>query len=218
MPRTALVLLALALSANVHAQSPSGAVAVPQAHELPFPTAAPETHTLELAVGGTAGEALTVAVAAAPDWLVFPAPSAAAARVEGETAEPMARLAFSVDARAPVGEAAAVELVVTDDRGVERARHAVRLVVAAPELALRAPWPNPSRGAATVAYTVPSAGPVRLSVVDVLGREVMVLADGARDAGAYQARVPARSLAAGTYAVVLRTERERRVRRLTVAR
>ena len=119
---------------------------------------------------------------------------------------------------APVGEPAEVELVVTDASGAERARHTVRLRVAAPELSLRAPWPNPARGAARLAFTVPTAGPVRLSVVDVLGREVAVLADGARDAGRHEVAVPAGRLAAGTYAIVLRAGGAQRVERWTVVR
>ena len=188
-------------------------------HTLPFPSAthgmrAPATHTIELALGAADGP-MRVAVAAAPDWLAFETPSAEA--VAGES-EAVARLTFSVGGGAPVGEPAAVELAVTDGTGTERARHTVRLVVAAPELTLATPWPNPSRGAATVAFTVPEAGPARVTVVDVLGREVAVLADGEHEAGAHRVALVRRSLAAGTYAVVLRTEAGRRVERLTVVR
>ncbi|HEX8387033.1 MAG TPA: hypothetical protein VF576_12660, partial [Rubricoccaceae bacterium] len=45
-------------------------------------------------------------------------------------------------------------------------------------LALGAPFPNPAGGRVTLPYTVAAAGPVRLRVVDVLGRTVAVVADG----------------------------------------
>ena len=47
-------------------------------------------------------------------------------------------------------------------------------------------WPNPSAGAVTVPYTLPVAAPVRLTVVDVLGRTVRVLHDGQQAAGPHQ--------------------------------
>ena len=64
-------------------------------------------------------------------------------------------------------------------------------------------WPNPSAGQATVAFSVETAGAVRLSVVDALGREVAVLVEGAVEAGRHQAVVDAGSLPAGTYLVRL---------------
>lgn len=133
-----------------------------------------------------------------------------------KTAEPVARLAFSVDRSAPVGEAATVELVVIDAEGVERARHAFAVEVSAPELALETPFPNPSRGGATVAFTVGETGPVRLALYDMLGREVAVLAEGERSAGAHTATVP--GVASGTYVVRLVAGDAARVERLTVVR
>ncbi|HEX8386311.1 MAG TPA: hypothetical protein VF576_09010, partial [Rubricoccaceae bacterium] len=56
-------------------------------------------------------------------------------------------------------------------------------------LALGAPFPNPTGGRVTLPYTVAAAGPVRLRVVDVLGRTVAVVADGARGVGAHEGRL-----------------------------
>jgi flagellar hook assembly protein FlgD len=47
--------------------------------------------------------------------------------------------------------------------------------------------PNPSRGLMRVAYALPREANVRLSVVDVSGREVALLATGSYQAGRYQA-------------------------------
>jgi len=60
--------------------------------------------------------------------------------------------------------------------------------------------PNPVRSAVTVHFEMPAAGTARLSIFDVAGREVDVLFDEVRDAGAQAAEwTPSRSLAAGTY-------------------
>ena len=183
-------------------------------YALPFPTGAPQTHAVELALGGAAlGEPLTARVGDAPRWLRFEAPEAVATLAGPE--EVVARLAFEVAADAPVGEAATVELVVAGADGLERARHAFSVVVEAPAVALAAPVPNPSRGGAEVTFTS-DGGALRLSVVDVLGREVAVLADGALAPGAHTARVP--RLASGTYVVRLVAGEVAHAERLTVVR
>ncbi|WP_412060216.1 hypothetical protein [Rubrivirga sp. IMCC45206] len=78
--------------------------------------------------------------------------------------------------------------------------------------------PNPARGAATVRYTVASGGPVRLRVLDVLGREVAVLASGPRPPGDHTASLDTSRLAAGLYLVVLDADGARLARTLTIAR
>ena len=85
-------------------------------------------------------------------------------------------------------------------------------------LALGTAFPNPASGRAVVPFTVPSAGPVRLAVFDVLGREVAVLADGPVAAGEHTARLDTRPLAAGVYVVVLRADGRRAARTITVLR
>ena len=72
----------------------------------------------------------------------------------------------------------------------------------ATDVVLRPVAPNPSSGGARVAFAVAEAGPVRLTVVDVRGREVAVLVDGERAAGAHEARLDG-GLAPGVYVVRL---------------
>lgn len=83
---------------------------------------------------------------------------------------------------------------------------------------LAAVAPNPTRGAATVRFTLAAPGAVRLSVVDVLGREVAVLADAPHLAGTHAVPFDVSRLAAGTYVVRLRAADAVLARRLTVAR
>ena len=51
------------------------------------------------------------------------------------------------------------------------------------EFALARPWPNPGAGIIHLAFSLPHATRVRLSVFDVQGREVAVLSDGEMPAG-----------------------------------
>jgi hypothetical protein len=55
------------------------------------------------------------------------------------------------------------------------------------DFVLGAAWPNPSRSEIAIEFAVPRAAAVRLSVLDLAGREVAVLAAGARGPGRYVA-------------------------------
>ena len=85
-------------------------------------------------------------------------------------------------------------------------------------LALAAPAPNPAAGAVTLGYTVPEAGPVRLAVLDLLGREVAVLVDHDVAAGEHTVRLDTERLTPGVYIAHLGTEAGGLTRRLTVVR
>ena len=90
----------------------------------------------------------------------------------------------------------------------------------APEAAaaLLPPAPNPSAARAALRYALDAPGPVRLAVYDVLGREVAVVAEGARAAGAHTALVDVSAWPAGVYLVRLDVGAEALTQRLTVAR
>jgi hypothetical protein len=78
--------------------------------------------------------------------------------------------------------------------------------------------PNPSHGAATLRFTLPEAGAVRLAAYDVLGREVAVLADGEATAGSHEVRLDRGSLAPGAYLLRLKASGTVATHRLTVLR
>ncbi len=74
----------------------------------------------------------------------------------------------------------------------------------APPLAsLDAATPDPSRGAVRLAYSLAAASPVRLSIVDALGREVACLVDAALPPGAHAATWDDPDAAPGLYAARL---------------
>ena len=85
-------------------------------------------------------------------------------------------------------------------------------------LTLAPPVPNPTASGVRLAFSTSAAGPVRLAVYDVLGREVAVLVEGARPAGEHVAAWDASAAASGVYVVRLRAGGAVRSRTLVVAR
>lgn len=69
--------------------------------------------------------------------------------------------------------------------------------------ALQPPAPTPTREATAVRFSLDAAGPATLAVFDVLGREVLRLADGPHAAGSHTAALDAAALPPGRYLVRL---------------
>ena len=78
--------------------------------------------------------------------------------------------------------------------------------------------PNPAAGRAAAALDLPGAGPIRLSIVDAMGRTVRVAAERGLPAGEHVVEVDLDGLAAGTYVVRLEAEGAVVSRPLVVAR
>jgi hypothetical protein len=78
--------------------------------------------------------------------------------------------------------------------------------------------PNPAAGAATLTLGLPAAGPARVAVYDLLGREVALLYDGLLGAGAHRLGLAAGRLAPGLYLVRVEAAAGAVVRRLAVTR
>lgn len=83
---------------------------------------------------------------------------------------------------------------------------------------LHTPHPNPAQDRATVTFDVAEAGPVRVEVLDVLGRSVALLADGPVAAGEHTLTWEAGTLPSGLYLVRLSTGDAAQTQRLTLAR
>jgi uncharacterized repeat protein (TIGR02543 family) len=79
--------------------------------------------------------------------------------------------------------------------------------------------PNPARGRTTIPFAIPRDARVRLSIVDVQGREVAVLADGVRPAGRHDVSWDPRAGATspGVYFVRFEFPGQAIVRRITIA-
>ena len=189
----------------------------PAAHSVPFGS---QANTIELAVvNRSATETVsgtTIVLTTAPSWTTV-SPGRLDVGTLGPEAEAAAAFTFDADRSAPVGEPAEVAFEVRDGGGRVLERVTFQIKVAAPaELALGTPFPNPSRDRATIPFEVPEAGPVRVTLFDMLGREVGVLYDGETQPGAHRAMVG--GFASGTYVVRLVAGGKARVRQLTIVR
>jgi hypothetical protein len=67
------------------------------------------------------------------------------------------------------------------------------------EFLLHQNYPNPFNPSTTIKFELPKASDVRLSVFDMLGREVSVLVDERRDTGVHEVRFDASNLPSGVY-------------------
>jgi hypothetical protein len=85
------------------------------------------------------------------------------------------------------------------------------------EFALGVVTPNPVRGPLHCAFSLAETGPVRATVVDLLGRECLALADGVFAAGPHALSAELHDpLAPGLYWLVLRSREGTRVRRFVL--
>lgn len=71
------------------------------------------------------------------------------------------------------------------------------------DFSLGAPWPNPFNPTARIAYELAAPSEVHLSVHDLLGRRVAVLAEGRQTAGRHEAVIDGTGWASGMYFVTL---------------
>ena len=118
--------------------------------------------------------------------------------------------------------------LVTNDPALALAEIPVTLTVSLPvtlsadasqaTFGLSAPFPNPSQGSTRLPFTLAEAGPVRLDVVDALGRNVATLAAGELAAGAHTRTLDTSALVPGLYVVRLEAGAQVEVQRLTVLR
>ncbi|MBI5060600.1 T9SS type A sorting domain-containing protein [candidate division KSB1 bacterium] len=83
--------------------------------------------------------------------------------------------------------------------------HAVEHEIVPTESELSAPYPNPFNASTTISYDLSTPAHVRLTVHDLLGREVAVLYDGAAPAGKHRLIWNAGNFSSGLYFVSLRS-------------
>jgi hypothetical protein len=91
------------------------------------------------------------------------------------------------------------------------------------QFALEGSYPNPTRGAATVSFSLDETGPVQLAVYDVMGRKVATLVDQDLPPGTHEVVWQGRgrsgqALASGVYFVRLEAGERTATRRLTIVR
>ncbi|MEF8797587.1 MAG: T9SS type A sorting domain-containing protein, partial [Salinivenus sp.] len=125
--------------------------------------------------------------------------------VEGAGTSDEGRSYRFVDAQIPfAADALTYRLRQVDLDGTAHLHAPVTLGRGVPDrLAVLAPYPNPTTGTATLSYTLPDAGPVRIAVYNVLGQEMAVLAQGEERAGRVERHLDLSRLPSGAYFVRL---------------
>jgi len=119
------------------------------------------------------------------------------------------------------GEGYVYWLEVTDSEGyVTRFGPTAAVVVPeqAQRLALDEPYPNPADNSVSIAYTLPEAQRVSLSVYDLAGRRVAVLSEGELPAGRHEVAWDCAAAAAGVYLLRLETQGAALSRRVVLGR
>jgi fibronectin-binding autotransporter adhesin len=79
-------------------------------------------------------------------------------------------------------------------------------------------YPNPFNPSTTINYSVPKAGKVELKVYDVLGREVQVLVNDVKPAGAYSIIFNANNLSSGAYFYQMKADGFAQTKKLTLVK
>ena len=134
------------------------------------------------------------------DVVQFKASGVEALLFQGTPIDPKQPVQFALEAENAKGARCACKLdeanlKVTSDPKNQAAAPQQKAVALAPEAAVSADvpeaftlepnYPNPFNPATRIAFALPEAADVRLAVYDVTGREVAVLAEGPKAAGAY---------------------------------
>jgi hypothetical protein len=79
-------------------------------------------------------------------------------------------------------------------------------------------YPNPFNPSTQIRFTLYSSHVTRLTVYDILGREVAVLIDGPMSAGTHSVTFDATGLPSGVYLVALEHAGQRVVRRISLVK
>jgi len=77
-------------------------------------------------------------------------------------------------------------------------------------------YPNPFNPVTSIKYSIPKQSNVKLTVYDVTGKEVIVLADGIKKAGYYEERFDASDIASGIYFYKLQTDEFSSTKKMSV--
>jgi hypothetical protein len=86
------------------------------------------------------------------------------------------------------------------------------------EFGLDQNFPNPFNPSTVISYTIPAAGKVTLTVMDLLGREVASVVNREQAAGSYRVSFDAGALPSGIYFYALRAGSSLSVRKMTLVR
>jgi hypothetical protein len=135
-------------------------------------------------------------------------------KTEAEQIDALSRVAEALAAQAGEGARGAIAsqpVAETEARGEAAGGLSEGFV-------LGAAYPNPSNGRTVIPVALAERAEVRVTVYDMLGREVAVLAEGHLAAGAHRLHLDASVVQAGVYVVRASAEGHAATARLTVIR
>jgi hypothetical protein len=155
---------------------------------------------------GADGSSFAYAMAAADQWLIAHGGVGSNQRSwDGGEWIKQALDAFNTGAAGP-GACSSTPMPGTSDVDIDELTLDDASLASVPTtFALEGNYPNPFNPTTTIRFTLPEAANVRLSVYDLLGREVHVLVDGTLAAGAHTSTFDAAGLPSGSYLYRLET-------------
>ena len=181
--RTVVILLTLivgtafAQTAKVASDNSAG-----QTWQIPF---ASTENTISLAVQNNSGiEAKNVSVAFndLPSWLDFKSDKFVLKSIPANGSSD-AEFTFSVDRKAPVGKDTTLTATISSADGQVWTKDITVSIGAPKDYKLYNNFPNPFNPSTKIAFELPKASHVKLVIYDVVGREVVQIADGDYPAG-----------------------------------
>ncbi|MCL4540514.1 MAG: T9SS type A sorting domain-containing protein [Bacteroidetes bacterium] len=176
-----IVLVFIALFAGNLASQTSGTTCG-QTWQIPFGS---EGNTISLSVANNASiEARNVSVTFTnlPSWLEFKSNSVMLKSIPAKSTEE-AEFTFSADKKAPVGKDTTLTAVISTRDGQSWTKDITVSVGAPKDYKLYNNFPNPFNPSTKIAFELPKASRVTLTIYDVLGREVAEIADRNYPAG-----------------------------------
>jgi hypothetical protein len=166
-------------------------------YSIPF---ASKGNTIDLTIANTskiAAQGVSVTVSNAPSWVKFDS-TRQTIKSLAANAEQSATFSFAVDKSAPVGKSQTLAFSISANGQIWTKNIAIK--VAAPQTyTLYQNFPNPFNPTTIISYELSKDSRVQLKIYDILGREVMMLADEQQVAGFYQKTFNASRLASGVY-------------------
>ncbi len=164
---------------------------------IPF---ASKGNTIDLTVANTSKintQSVNVSVSNAPNWIKFDSAQQTIKSLAA-SAEQATTFSFAVDKSAPVGKVQTLTFSITANNQTWTKNIAIK--VAAPQTyTFFQNYPNPYNPTTIISYELSKDSRVSLKIYDILGREVMMLADEQQPAGYYQKTLNAQRLASGVY-------------------
>lgn len=182
--RTTLALLLLAATSASAQILPINTVnsRVPVVWQVPFGSAG---NTVSLAVRNNStaeAQMVTVKFIDVPSWLEFKSGTMLLKKIPAESSED-AEFVFSIDKKAPIGKDTTLTAVISMAGGQTWTANMTISVDAPTEYKLYNNFPNPFNPSTKIAFELPRASHVTLTVYDILGREVAEIANRNYPAG-----------------------------------